>query len=218
MTAPENPFFARALVNRYWKHFFGRGLVDPEDDLRETNPATNPELLDALAAHFVQERIRLARPREDDLQVEHLSVERRAESIQCGRPAEFFAVLSAATARGSAAGRDRQPVWPAHEIRRDAAGNACRPIARQRIRFILSHGVWSATSGERLRMRAHGRRESGAKSASDQFRLRSSSSCRPTPAAPRDWQPIPSVTTMKKFANSISLRLHGSRSKMNGSA
>jgi hypothetical protein len=54
MTAPENPFFARALVNRYWKHFFGRGLVDPEDDLRETNPATNPELLDALAAHFVK--------------------------------------------------------------------------------------------------------------------------------------------------------------------
>jgi hypothetical protein len=54
MTAPENPFFARALVNRYWKHFFGRGLVDPEDDVRETNPATNPELLDALAAHFVK--------------------------------------------------------------------------------------------------------------------------------------------------------------------
>lgn len=54
MTRPDNPFFARALVNRYWKHFFGRGLVDPEDDLRDTNPATNPELLDALAAHFVK--------------------------------------------------------------------------------------------------------------------------------------------------------------------
>jgi hypothetical protein len=54
MTAPENPYFARALVNRYWKHFFGRGLVDPEDDVRATNPATNPELLDALAAHFVK--------------------------------------------------------------------------------------------------------------------------------------------------------------------
>jgi hypothetical protein len=50
---PDNPFFARALVNRYWKHFFGRGLVEPEDDLRVSNPATNPELLDALAADFV---------------------------------------------------------------------------------------------------------------------------------------------------------------------
>lgn len=52
MTTPENEFFTRALVNRYWKHFFGRGIVDPEDDLRVTNPASNPELLDALAKHF----------------------------------------------------------------------------------------------------------------------------------------------------------------------
>lgn len=52
----DNPFFARSLVNRYWKHFFGRGLVDPEDDMRMTNPATNPELLDALAAHFVSSK------------------------------------------------------------------------------------------------------------------------------------------------------------------
>ena len=52
LSAPENPFFAKALVNRYWKHFFNRGLVDPEDDMRETNPPTNPELLDALARNF----------------------------------------------------------------------------------------------------------------------------------------------------------------------
>jgi hypothetical protein len=54
MSRPDNRFFARALVNRYWKHFFNRGLVDPEDDMRDTNPATNPELLDALAANFVK--------------------------------------------------------------------------------------------------------------------------------------------------------------------
>ncbi len=53
MGAKDNPFFARALVNRYWKHFFGRGLVDPEDDMRETNPPTNPELLDELARDFI---------------------------------------------------------------------------------------------------------------------------------------------------------------------
>ncbi len=53
MTSPKNPWFAKALVNRYWKHFFGRGLVDPEDDMRDTNPPSNPELLDALASHFV---------------------------------------------------------------------------------------------------------------------------------------------------------------------
>ena len=53
MADRDNPFFARALVNRYWKHFFGRGIVDPEDDMRATNPPTNPALLDALADHFV---------------------------------------------------------------------------------------------------------------------------------------------------------------------
>ena len=54
LTSNENPFFAKVLVNRYWKHFFGRGLVEPEDDLRVTNPPTNPALLDALAAHFIE--------------------------------------------------------------------------------------------------------------------------------------------------------------------
>jgi hypothetical protein len=53
MTDPNNPFFARTLVNRYWKHFLGRGLVEPEDDLRVTNPPSNPELLDGLAQAFV---------------------------------------------------------------------------------------------------------------------------------------------------------------------
>jgi hypothetical protein len=52
MAQKKNPFFAKALVNRYWKHFFKRGLIEPEDDLRDTNPPTNPELIDALAKHF----------------------------------------------------------------------------------------------------------------------------------------------------------------------
>jgi hypothetical protein len=53
MARPDNKFFAPALVNRYWKHFFGRGIVDPEDDMRVTNPPSNPQLLDALAKHFI---------------------------------------------------------------------------------------------------------------------------------------------------------------------
>ncbi|TWT40714.1 Bacterial Ig-like domain (group 2) [Thalassoglobus neptunius] len=53
MAEVDNPFFAKSLVNRYWKHFFSRGIVEPEDDMRETNPPSNPELLDALARHFI---------------------------------------------------------------------------------------------------------------------------------------------------------------------
>jgi hypothetical protein len=59
MTDANNPYFARAVVNRYWAHFFGRGLVDPPDDMRLTNPPSNPELLNALAADFVQHGYRL---------------------------------------------------------------------------------------------------------------------------------------------------------------
>ncbi|MFK8112894.1 MAG: DUF1553 domain-containing protein [Rubripirellula sp.] len=50
----QNPFFAKAIVNRLWKSMMGRGLVEPTDDLRETNPATHPLLLDELAADFVR--------------------------------------------------------------------------------------------------------------------------------------------------------------------
>jgi Protein of unknown function (DUF1549)/Protein of unknown function (DUF1553) len=59
MTRPDNPFLARALVNRYWAHFFGRGIVEMADDIRVTNPASNPALLDALAKNFVEHRFDL---------------------------------------------------------------------------------------------------------------------------------------------------------------
>ena len=52
MTDDSNPFLARALANRLWAHYFGRGLVEPVDDLRATNPATNEPLLAALAEYL----------------------------------------------------------------------------------------------------------------------------------------------------------------------
>ncbi len=59
MVDPKNPFFARAVANRYWAHFFGRGIVDPIDDMRVTNPPTNPELLDALAKVVIDSKFSL---------------------------------------------------------------------------------------------------------------------------------------------------------------
>ncbi len=56
MARLDNPFFAKALCNRMWGHFLGRGLVDPVDDMRETNPPSNPELLDALAKDFIKHK------------------------------------------------------------------------------------------------------------------------------------------------------------------
>jgi hypothetical protein len=56
LAQPENPYFARAIVNRVWRNFFGRGLIEPEDDLRATNPASDEPLLDWLVADFLAHR------------------------------------------------------------------------------------------------------------------------------------------------------------------
>ena len=53
MASPSNPFFAKAIVNRVWKHFMGRGFVEEVDDFRVTNPPTHPALLDAMAKDFI---------------------------------------------------------------------------------------------------------------------------------------------------------------------
>ncbi|MDB6034440.1 MAG: hypothetical protein JWM16_4778 [Verrucomicrobiales bacterium] len=53
LTSPQNPLFARAQVNRIWYNVMGRGLVDPIDDFRPTNPASHPALLDALTKDFI---------------------------------------------------------------------------------------------------------------------------------------------------------------------
>jgi hypothetical protein len=59
MADPKNPFFARAVANRYWAHFFGRGIIDPIDDMRVTNPPSNPELLDTLAKELIDHKFSL---------------------------------------------------------------------------------------------------------------------------------------------------------------
>ena len=53
LTGPNNPFFAKSLVNRIWYHLLGRGIVEPVDDFRDSNPASNDELIDGLTAEFV---------------------------------------------------------------------------------------------------------------------------------------------------------------------
>ncbi len=54
LTSPDNEFFARNVANRIWQHYFGRGIIDPVDDIRVSNPPSNPELLDELAKKLVE--------------------------------------------------------------------------------------------------------------------------------------------------------------------
>jgi len=55
LTSKENPLFARSMANRVWSYFLGRGIIDPVDDIRASNPPSNPELLDALTDQFVRD-------------------------------------------------------------------------------------------------------------------------------------------------------------------
>lgn len=59
LTSGENPYFAKSLTNRYWSYLLGRGIIDPVDDIRLSNPPTNPELLDALTADFIAHKFDL---------------------------------------------------------------------------------------------------------------------------------------------------------------
>jgi hypothetical protein len=59
LTTPQNPFFARAMVNRIWFHVMGRGLVEPVDDFRDSNPASNEALLATLTQQFSKDGFRL---------------------------------------------------------------------------------------------------------------------------------------------------------------
>ena len=54
LTSEKNPYFAKAITNRVWSYFFGRGIIEPVDDIRGSNPPINPALLDALEKDFVE--------------------------------------------------------------------------------------------------------------------------------------------------------------------
>ena len=80
MTRPDNPYFARAAVNRMWHYFFGIGLVDPVDGFgADDNPPSHPELLDELARAFVGPQVRPEVPDPGDRR------QRRRTSGRAGR-------------------------------------------------------------------------------------------------------------------------------------
>src|SRR5579863_3668330 len=59
LTSPDNPLFGKSMANRMWSYFFGRGIIDPVDDIRASNPPSNPQLLGALTKDFVDHRFDL---------------------------------------------------------------------------------------------------------------------------------------------------------------
>ena len=108
MTAADNPYFARAMANWVWAQLFGKGLVDPPDDMSRANPPVHPELLDALAKHFVAAQVRPAGPDPDHRRFRDLWP---VVGHGAGQRARHAAVLapSAAAADGAPDGRRAGP-------------------------------------------------------------------------------------------------------------
>jgi hypothetical protein len=89
LTAPENPYFAKNLANLVWTHFMGRGIIEPVDDVRISNPPSNPELLDALARHLVQYKFDFKKIVRDVCASRAYQRSTRANSINAGDERNF---------------------------------------------------------------------------------------------------------------------------------
>ncbi len=159
MADPKNPFFARALVNRYWAHFFGRGIVDPLDDMRLTNPPSNPELLDGPGRSVPEERLRPEGPGPDDLHEPGLRAVELPQRDEREGQAELRAALSPADGRRGAAGRDRPGLGRGDAVRRPAGRHPRDRPARRERGLELPRRLRPAQARNLVRMRARDRRQ-----------------------------------------------------------
>ena len=100
LTSPQNAMFARTVVNRVWGNFMGRGLVDPVDDVRATNPASNEELFAALAKDFVDNGYDIA-PDPHDHEFRRLPAFERGQRYQPDRTTFIIRSTSCAPGGGS---------------------------------------------------------------------------------------------------------------------
>ena len=149
MTAPDNPYFARTMVNRLWGHFFGRGIIHPIDDARSTNPPSNPELLDALAKEFAASKFDVKRLiRTICTSAAYAQLGTKPQRNEPGQIAKLRPLLPQANAGGSAARRPRagariarrnSPAWQASSP--PARGPSTCPTKRCRAIF------WTCSAG-----------------------------------------------------------------------
>ena len=125
---PENPYFTRSIANRVWANF-GRGIVEPVDDLRVSNPASNEPLLEAISAHLVENRYDLKALMRLILQSETYLAHQRAAPGKHGGSKILFALLPTPVDGGSAAGCHHldhphiTQIRQNHARRRQHAGN-----------------------------------------------------------------------------------------------
>ena len=215
MTAKDNPFFARSLVNRYWKHFFGRGLVDPEDDMRVTNPADQPGTARRAGQALHRQRFRSEGPGADDLHARTTyQLSCRAERLQPGRQAELLALLSQAAERPRCCSTRSITVTGTQDrLRRPARRHAGRAVAGQRVAIVLPDGLRPAGIDQRLRVRAVERSQPGAEPAPAEFLAKCRASSRPPAAARPCWPATRRVPTREDSRDLSAVSIRASRGR-----
>ena len=135
LVSPDNPFFARALVNRVWKNFMGRGLVEAVDDIRDANPPSNPALLDGAHARFRRASLRRQASRADDHEFDDVPAVVEADGDQRRRSEVPLALHREAAAGGSDSRCDQPGDGRARELSRAIpAGGRCSCRTRRSTR------------------------------------------------------------------------------------
>ena len=168
MTAPGNPWFARAIVNRVVKHYLGRGLVEPVDDFRVTNPPSNEALLDALAQDFVRQRISPAPHDPAASELACVPAIQPAQRDQSRRSDQLLALLRKAADGRAADRRGLAGDGSAGKISRPDAGHPCHEHSAGRA--IVFPADLRPGQGARGDLRARQSAGHGAGHASDQRR------------------------------------------------
>ena len=163
LVSPENPFFARSLVNRVWKNFMGRGLVEAVDDIRDANPAVERGAVRGGDPRLRRAPVRRQASGADDHDVDDLPAHLDAGRSQRRRPEVPLALHRAPSPGGSDPRRDQ----PGHGRGRGLSGLPGSPrhaAAGRRRRLVLSVRLWSpaASDGSRFGAPAGAEHHAGA--------------------------------------------------------
>ena len=131
LTSPENPYFARNIANIVWAHFLGRGIIEPVDDVRISNPPSNPELLDALAAKLVDYHYDFKKLVRDICTSRTYQLDTRANDVNATDDRNFAKAIHPPDSCGSSAGLHQPGDGHAGQVsgpaaRREGGGNSGR--------------------------------------------------------------------------------------------
>ena len=159
MTSPSNPFVPKSLVNRIWFHLNGRGIVDPVDDFRDSNPSANDGsfklCMQSQGFHRSPFRCQISHSR--DHEFAHVSIERSGQRLQQRRRQILLARRHQATHRRAAIRRPLPGHGRSREVRRLRARHACQRASRRRSQPPVPQNLRPTRPRTRLRMRTRRR-------------------------------------------------------------